>query len=278
MAKVTALSQREQQIVDLAAAGFLDKEIHRQLNISDNTLKTYWKRIRAKLGDQPRAGIVAEYVRESMATSRTLDHDWEVDLITETYLRVSDRPVGFGLTLPDKLPLDDAISYFHPIDADKVRQMVRDVAASDLPAFFFRARLVTPEGLRYTSVFVQVERDESGKAIRLYGSRTQMFDNADSNGINEPCGWWEYDPATKQFRGDDLAEKFAKWHLDPAQIEIARNQMHELMQQAVQSQCVRIRHNLLVKDTPSYWIAVVGNLEYKDGELVSARGIAHALN
>lgn len=63
----TALSPREDQIIALAASGMIDKEICRQLGITENTMRTYWKRIRSKMGVQTRTGLVAAYLRQVSA-------------------------------------------------------------------------------------------------------------------------------------------------------------------------------------------------------------------
>lgn len=61
-----SLSGRETQILGLAASGLLNKEIAAELDISLNTLSTYWKRIRAKQGDATRAALVASFVRDDI--------------------------------------------------------------------------------------------------------------------------------------------------------------------------------------------------------------------
>jgi len=60
------LSSRESQILGLAASGLLDKEIGPELGVSQNTLRTYWKRIRAKLGDGTRSALAGTYIRNEM--------------------------------------------------------------------------------------------------------------------------------------------------------------------------------------------------------------------
>ena len=60
------LSGREKQILGLSAAGLVDKNIAAELNISVNTLRTYWVRIRRKCGDVTRAALVAAFVRTQL--------------------------------------------------------------------------------------------------------------------------------------------------------------------------------------------------------------------
>jgi len=61
------LSGREKQILGLCAAGLIDKNIASELNISVNTLRTYWARIRQKSGNLPRAALAAAFVRAEYA-------------------------------------------------------------------------------------------------------------------------------------------------------------------------------------------------------------------
>lgn len=56
---VEKLSNRERQVLGMAAAGLLDKQIGEELGVSANTLRTYWSRIRSKLGQLPRSALVA---------------------------------------------------------------------------------------------------------------------------------------------------------------------------------------------------------------------------
>lgn len=53
-----ALSDRERQIARLAAEGLTDKEIARRLDVSITTVRTYWVRMRRKLGAANRAQAI----------------------------------------------------------------------------------------------------------------------------------------------------------------------------------------------------------------------------
>ena len=57
-----SLSDREHQVLELAAQGFIDQAIATKLGISMGTANTYWGRIRAKLGSVNRAELIANYV------------------------------------------------------------------------------------------------------------------------------------------------------------------------------------------------------------------------
>lgn len=58
------LSQREQQLIELAAEGLTDTAIAHRLGISEPTVKSYWGRVRIKLGPHNRTELVANALRE----------------------------------------------------------------------------------------------------------------------------------------------------------------------------------------------------------------------
>ncbi|WP_341849379.1 helix-turn-helix transcriptional regulator [Pedosphaera parvula] len=57
------LSNREQEVLDLLARGYLYKEIAENLNISVATVNTYIRRVYEKLHVRSRAQAVAKYTR-----------------------------------------------------------------------------------------------------------------------------------------------------------------------------------------------------------------------
>ncbi len=58
------LSEREQQLITLAAEGLTDTAIAHRLGISEPTVKSYWGRVRIKLGPYNRTELVAHAIRE----------------------------------------------------------------------------------------------------------------------------------------------------------------------------------------------------------------------
>ena len=63
------LSNRERQIIVLAARGLTDAGIAQKLGISVATVGTYWGRIRGKHGQHSRTELVANFMREKAAHS-----------------------------------------------------------------------------------------------------------------------------------------------------------------------------------------------------------------
>lgn len=58
------LSEREKQLLALAAQGLTDTAIANHLGISEATVNTYWGRVRIKLGPYSRTELVATAIRE----------------------------------------------------------------------------------------------------------------------------------------------------------------------------------------------------------------------
>lgn len=70
------LSEREQQLLQLAGEGFTDSAIANKLGISEATVGTYWGRIRIKMGPYSRPELVGMAVRmEAEATLNQLRAD-----------------------------------------------------------------------------------------------------------------------------------------------------------------------------------------------------------
>jgi PAS domain S-box-containing protein len=60
------LSDREKQLIQLAAEGHTDSSIANQLGISEATVSTYWGRVRIKVGPYSRPELVATILREQL--------------------------------------------------------------------------------------------------------------------------------------------------------------------------------------------------------------------
>jgi DNA-binding CsgD family transcriptional regulator len=59
------LSRQEEQVLILSISGLADKEVAKELGIALETVRTYWQRIRRKVGGQTRAELVARLVSET---------------------------------------------------------------------------------------------------------------------------------------------------------------------------------------------------------------------
>lgn len=65
MRETPKLSTREGQLLELAAGGLTDTAIAHKLGVSETTVKTYWGRIRTKIGHYSRTELVAKVLRRS---------------------------------------------------------------------------------------------------------------------------------------------------------------------------------------------------------------------
>ena len=61
------LSEREQQLITLASEGLTDTAIGHRLGICEPTVKSYWRRVRGKLGPYNRTELVAHALKEESA-------------------------------------------------------------------------------------------------------------------------------------------------------------------------------------------------------------------
>jgi DNA-binding CsgD family transcriptional regulator len=168
------LSQREAQVLSYAAAGYIDKQIGQQLGVSVNTLRTYWQRIRSKIGEAPRSALAAAYVTHIAQTVDTTPEpqfspDWQVDLSTNIFSFLSDRP--HPQRFLDGHPLEDVISSYVPEEQAGLRALIEKLRSGQLDAVFLTGRFNTPDGPNLASGFIQVEKDSQGIPVRLVGKR-----------------------------------------------------------------------------------------------------------
>lgn len=103
------LSVREREVLSLAVSGHIDKEIASRLGVSANTIRTYWSRIRSKVGDLPRTGLAAVYIERSVTErigNMVPGCEWDADVFIASVgqeLRIPlNSIIGFtGIMLMD---------------------------------------------------------------------------------------------------------------------------------------------------------------------------------
>ena len=210
------LSQREEQVLALAAAGLLDKQIAVELGISLNTLRTYWSRIRAKIGDVPRSGLSAMFAehRAGQVERGILDASWHIDLERQTFSYYGDREFPTG-----EMPIEELLGRFHPEDAPRVRSLLSSIEEHDVPPFMFVARYATDHGLELASAYVEIERDEDGRAVRVVGRAAPMM-NLTSPSISSSVGAYERDLTTNRVQMDEGYR--AIFRVDPNDPEVVQ--------------------------------------------------------
>jgi DNA-binding CsgD family transcriptional regulator len=151
------LSTREGQILGLAAAGLIDKEICRRLGITMNTLRTYWARIRNKRGNDTRAGLVAAFVRESLTESSGLNGSGQFPVVV---LNLQNELVQCKEALRRSKRAQEVLSTF-------LQRMVACRTQADL--YGCACRLFVEVG-GYRMAWVGVADPDPSKTIRVVSS------------------------------------------------------------------------------------------------------------
>lgn len=171
-----SLSAREDQVLSLAAAGFLDKQIGVELGVSLNTLRTYWTRIRSKVGEGSRSALAVAYV-EQLSVGGEHGPDWEIDIQGWIWRKLSDRPHPIEGPVGFEISVDDVLARFHPGDQPGLIQLVRNPPTNPTNVFTFSARYFLPDGeVRSTAAYIRVVRDQAGSPLMLQGHHAPIHD------------------------------------------------------------------------------------------------------
>jgi DNA-binding CsgD family transcriptional regulator len=193
------LSPREEQVLALASTGLLDKQIAVQMNVSLNTLRTYWTRIRAKVGEVPRSALAVSYVERRSNVGAVEGASWHIDLVEGIMHYYGERDI-----LPQgSISVEEMLERFHPEDGPRVRSLLQAVEEQDVPAFSFVSRMITDKGVELASAYVEVIRDETGRAIRLVGRHVPIMNLTSSLSGNFFIGSYERDLSNFDLIVDD---------------------------------------------------------------------------
>lgn len=282
------LSKRESEVLGLAANGLLDKEIGAELGVSLNTLRTYWTRIRGKVGEAPRIALATAYVESrrsgSTAGAEVATADWEVDFEHSVIVYHTADPNAPEIPVGIPRPLGDALGTFHPDDAPAIRSALQGVFDGSLNSFAYTARRITSRGVVPVSAFVQVVRDATGKALRLYGTRTTPIDARETaGGQGGAVGLWCRDVRTgeiwidegfKRIYGLDGSEPDLRQAIidrnHPDDRELAVNYVAEML--ALGQTHVRKTYRVLSPQGEYRWASADVYLEFEDGQPARVRG------
>jgi DNA-binding CsgD family transcriptional regulator len=221
-----ALSDRERQVIGLAAAGFVDKQIGLELDVSVNTLRTYWSRIREKVGDGPRPALVAAYITDELTSSLPdplnplHGEGWVMDADTRTLLATDSINDDHGLSRGIPHPALDYARMTHPEDVDRVRESIFAVADGKLDSVHLVFRMVTPRGVELVNSSVHAIRDGQGRVKKVYGFRVRSLDCRPGHDSDVQIGHWERDYPQPVLRIDSgLAEIIGRPDVRSLEIE-----------------------------------------------------------
>lgn len=208
------LSPRERQVLSLASAGLLDKQIANELGITLNTLRTYWARIRSKVGEVPRSALAALFAerRVTAANGGMFGASWHIDFDRKIFSYYGDCDFPMG-----EMPVEELLDYIHPEDGKRLRTLLASVQGQHVPSFMFVVRYVTDHGLELASAYVEVERDESGRATRIVGRAAPLI-NLTSPKITASVGSYERDLTTNRIKADEGF--FTIYRVDPKEANL----------------------------------------------------------
>jgi two-component system, sensor histidine kinase and response regulator len=101
---------------------------------------------------------------------------WEVDARTGRFIWAENRIEAFGLS---KLPYEEygeaLTKLIHPDDRRELVDAMKRAIETNESRYSYRYRLVRPDGLtRHMQTHVHIVRDETGEAVRLLGSTTDI--------------------------------------------------------------------------------------------------------
>ncbi len=181
----------------MAAAGMLDKQIGLELGISLNTLRTYWSRIRSKLGDSPRAALVASFVTDQMKDNDgfgvgAVTHEgWILDVPSMTMLASDSVNDLHGLEQGVPHPVTEYTKLYHPEDRDATRAALYDVIEGRVATAHLIFRLALESGIELVHLTVSAVRGSRGEVRKVYGFRTRSLDCRMGHDHQVRVGHWE---------------------------------------------------------------------------------------
>jgi DNA-binding CsgD family transcriptional regulator len=282
------LSAREQQVLSFAAEGYIDKQIGVALGVSVNTLRTYWQRIRSKLGEAPRSALAVAYVEHVAAAARVPrsaepEHDWEIDLIRNVWKRVSNRPMLFDSPVGIEHAVEELTTHFHPEDQPRIRALLVAMRKGELEAFIYTVRWVSAEGTETVSGLIRLARDEMGRPVRALAGRLPNVELGAPRVAGVQVGHWCLDLQTSRFEADaeyrrmfmidsdesDIHEAVLE-RLHPEDREATRRFPLETAAQGIE-RAMRT-HRILMDDGSTRWVTTDLHIEYENGVARTASG------
>lgn len=246
-------------MLGLASAGYADKWISAQLGISANTLRTYWSRIRGKVGELPRTALVAAYVERELSSHPQepggvidLDWDWYINFDRWTFRLLNAERSPLPSSLAEEVSLEVALEYFYDEDRLRVRSLVEASLKGQLTLFHFVARLQVGKENRLATAFCQVERDSHGRPTGLYGRRMPSLDLRVEPLLQSTVGSWGYRLPEREFWADRSARAiFGISTTDPDPESTFLNRFHPQDVAAVRRSIDRVMNESIILQNQS---------------------------
>jgi PAS domain S-box-containing protein len=227
------LSEREKEVLFLAGEGLTDKEIALRLDIGQKTVRTYWDRMRAKLGAASRTEVLAKalqtaydaiaesehrlrkFVENMPVMFNAFDEEMNIILVNEECERLTGfKPADFysGTAYERGLPNEDyrarVFGRFHEIKGDYRNEEVEFTCADGtkkMIAWSSRAKEAPVEGWASWSIGIDVtDRVRAQKSLEQSEANFRRLLETSSQGV------WMVDTQHRTlFANQRLAEMFA---------------------------------------------------------------------
>ncbi|MBN9502654.1 MAG: hypothetical protein BGO01_02255 [Armatimonadetes bacterium 55-13] len=212
MSRIKSLSAQEERVLNLARQGLGDKQIAQQLQLSTDTVRTYWQRIRQKVGAATRAEIVAtlgdkqaaaalevvesekDQLRQEIAHRKSIERALRASEIEWRRLADSMPQIVFAAdgdgkifhlnarfyeytgASKDRSPADWILEYVHPEDLSDMHLRIQSCLITAEP-MEMEVRLRRFDGAyRWHINRAAAYLDEHGQATRWYGTLTDIHD------------------------------------------------------------------------------------------------------
>ena len=111
------LSDREKQVLSLAAQGQTDEGIAHKLEISISTVRGYWLRVRSKIGGASRAELVGKWMTIQSDAAKTVANDrYEEDV------RAAELATDEALEA-ERQAMDEILTKLSPTQREKILEL-----------------------------------------------------------------------------------------------------------------------------------------------------------
>jgi PAS domain S-box-containing protein len=227
------LSEREKEVLFLAGDGLTDKEIALRLEIGQKTVRTYWDRMRAKLGAASRTEVLAKAVQtayDAVADSEqrlrkfvdsmpvvfnAFDEDHNIILVNQECERISGYPAESfydGSALEMLMPNEDyrsqVLGRFLSLKGeyrDQEIEVTRHDGSKRVIAWSSRAKEAPIEGWASWSIGIDVtERVQAQKSLEQSEANFRRLLESSAQGV------WIVDTQHRTiFANQRLADMFA---------------------------------------------------------------------
>ncbi len=174
----------------LASEGLLDKEIARRLGISTNTLRTYWKRIRDKTGEQTRTAIAVAWIeatskRDASPSEWNPFRRWEIDF---------SNAHAFSIDAASEIATGDdqeatGLRSVHPDDFPGLMAAIARLFTGKQASSNAQYRIIYAGQVFQSYSVMTAWRDADQRIRKLVGYSLDTLDHPISTEVREPGLW-----------------------------------------------------------------------------------------